>query len=336
MPKATTAKTVQTTAPKPSADEDYIPVKHLKGFQELHHGIPVGTITGIVGPPGAGKSTLAMELGIEASMHLDGDLLVFDTENSWHTYKALRKAMERKFDVPINIVRLKPRIESNDQKTNRQYKVGWNVYKGEPSKDSLNLYVLHCPDIQDILIAHGRGMEMKLSDKADSGKIKAVPQGDAWARTIHEAPFFKFVKEANVRCIVYDSLTNPLDEFTAVTENFPARTDMTQAWMIQIHKLAAELEMPVIMTLHESRNDAGAYSKDLKVQGGKGVLYNVKFVCYLLARMEKGLLPSSAARPIEIASDERALYLMRHPEHRPWQDMAYLRLTENGLVDRED
>lgn len=330
MPK----KSKQKQVAQQTVDDDVIEIQHMKGFQRLSGGIERGSITGFFGPPFAGKSTALFELSCECAMKLDGDMLVFDTESSWPSYKALRKKMERKFNVPVNIVRMKPHIEDNRQKTNRQFKVDWSIYRGKPDPETLNVYILLCPDIQDILIAHGKGMDLLPSDNAESGKMKAIPQKQAWARTIFDAPFYKFCQEANIKCIIYDSMTNPLTELTAVSENFPARTDLNSIWFNQIHKLAAELEIPILVALHESRNETG-FSKGLKVKGGAAVLYNVKTVFYLLRDHVKGLLPGSANKPRGLADDERAMYIMRHPDKKPWQDVEYFTLTDDGLVDVE-
>lgn len=333
MPKTTKATTKQVPA---NVDEDLIKIHHLKGFQRLSRGgIEKGSVTAFFGPPFAGKSTVLFELGIEAAMATDGDMLVFDTESSWPSYKALRKKMERKFNVPVNIVRMKPHIEDNRQKTNRQFKVDWSIYRGKPDPETLNVYILLCPDIQDILLAHGKAMEINISDNAESGKMTAAPQKQGWVRTIFDAPFYKFCKEANIKCVIYDSMTNPMNEFTTLAQNFPGRTDFNAIWFNQIHKIAAELEIPILMALHESRKDSG-FSKDLKVKGGSVVLYNTKTVYYILREMVKGLLPASATKPIGLADDERAMYVMRHPDKKPWQDVEYFTLTDDGLVDKED
>jgi hypothetical protein len=334
MAKKPKTTTQQVAVVKSADEEDVIEIKHLKGFQKLSGGLEVGSITGFFGPAFAGKSTVMFELGIEAAMALDGDMLVFDTESSWPCYKALRKKMERKFDVPVNIVRMKPHVIDNQQKTNRQFKVDWSIYRGSPDKETLNVYILLCPDIKDILLAHGRGMDLIPSDNAESGKMKAIPQRDGWARTIRDAPFYKFCEETNIKCVIYDSMTNPLNELTAVSENFPARTDLNAAWFNQIHKLAAELEIPVIVGMHESRKDGG-FSKDLKVKGGSTVLYNTKTVYYILRDMVKGLLPASATKPKPLADDQRAMYIYRHPDKKPWLDVEYFTLTDSGMIDEE-
>jgi hypothetical protein len=315
-------------------DEDLIEVTTLKGFQRLSAGIERGELMGVFGPAFAGKTTLLFDLGCQAAMTLEGDLLVFDTESSRRTYKALRKKMERKYNVPVNIVLMKPHISDNRQKTNRQFKVDWEIYRGKPDKETLNVYILLCPDIQDILIAHGRGMDVMPSDNAESGKMKATPQRQAWARTIRDAPFVKFCLEANIKCIIYDSMTNPVTELTAVSENFPARTDLNAAWFIQLHKVAADMDIPIMCSLHESRNPTG-FSKGLNIKGGATVLYQMKTVYYLMRDHVKGLLPASATRPDALADDERALYIFRHPDKKPWQDVEYFTLTDNGLVDKE-
>jgi len=314
----------------------YIPIEKSPNFQALHKGIPYNTITAFFGPAFAGKSTFMAQLGCEVALARDGDLLVFDTENSLHTYVERREALEKMFDVTINIVRLKPRIEHDGKKTKRVFSVDWSMHpEDEVDKEALNLYVMHCPDIDDILVAHGRGMDIKISDKADSGKMQAVPQVNAWTKTA-DAPFVRFIQEAGIKCVIYDSLTNPLNTFVATSANFPGRADMSQAWMNQLHNLAALLDMPILVSMHESRNDSDPISKQLKPQGGKTVLYGTKYVTYMMVKNARGLLPSSATKPRQLADGERAMLLFRHSAKKPWADVAYFELTDDGLVDMEE
>ena len=313
-----------------------IPIKQLQGFQKLHDGVPIGKLSCFYGPPEGAKSTICGKLAVECAMALDGNVLVFDTENSADSYEAWVEAWEETFEVDINFIEMAVEVDSNNQKTKRKYEVGWDILAGEEDKDLMNIFVLSCPDIRDILIAHGRGVEVAFSDNAESGKTKLIPQGDAWVRQTEEAPFYKFCKAHNIKAIVYDSITNPLNENTDSQENLPVRAKMTQIWLNMVQRCAAKLQLPIFCIFHESKNDAGAFSKGLKMQGGKAVGYTAKYVTYMLKEMEKYILPGHATRPdktIISHPDARAAWVSRNPRNKSWKEVVYFELSDASIND---
>jgi len=312
----------------------YIPIEQLPGYQTLTGGVPCGTVTGFLGAPQAGKTALCFQLGVEVCNTQAGNFMVFDTENKFHQHLELVRMLSERFEKPLNLVRVKASVKvvtkkDSKGKEERRYDAKWEM-EDEVDPDAINIFTVHTPDIKPITIMHGRGVELEIYD---SGKFKVKMIPDAWAPEIEDSLLAKFIEKHNVKCLLYDSITNPLDEIPAVGENFPARADLTQVWLLQIHKLAAHYNLPILATVHESKNETGLFSKDLKLEGGKAVGYNLGFVVYCLLRNEKGLLPGSAAKPHTLASDERAIFLARHPGRKPWAEIRYLTLTDSGLYD---
>lgn len=309
----------------------YIPIEQTPAFQNLVGGVPKGTITAFLGAPQAGKSAMAIQLGIEVAQVEEGNFMIFDTENKFHQHLHLAQALAERFTKPLNLVRVKAAIKVTGKGDEKKYQAQWDI-QDEVDPEAINIFTVHCPDIQPISIMHGRGVDLVIFE---SGKFKVTMLKDAWAATIQESLLAQFVEKHKIKCILYDSITNPLDEIPAVGENFPARADLTQSWMIQIHKLATAYDLPILATFHESKNETNPFGKDLKVEGGKGVGYNLNYIVYLLLKNEMGLLPKGSIKPQPLASDERAVLVARHPGRKPWSEVQYITITDSGLVAKE-
>lgn len=336
------AKTVEVVEKKPSKEPAkaakespsyYIPITSLPSLQELIGGIPRGTILAALGAPGSCKTTLFTQLSCEVAKAEKGNVLVFDTENSFHSYLELAGGLSSLLDLDLNVVRVRGNIVKSGNAKEPKYEVDWE-YEDEVDPKATNIFVVHCPDITPLSVMWGRGVELKIYE---SGKFKVMMMPGAFAASIEDSPIAQFFVKNKCRTILIDSITNPLDELPAVGENFPARADLTQTWMIQIHKMAAFYNIPVFATFHESKNDTNPFSKQLKVEGGKGVGYNLKFILYMLRENEMGLLPKAAVKPKTLPSDERAIFVVRHGSTRvrPWKQIKYVTISDKGLLDGE-
>lgn len=344
MPAATTVKkeTVKVSAkpaeeapaaPSKQSRAFYVPTEHTKGFQELVGGVPVGTITGFLGAPEACKTVLSTQVAVEVAVVQEGNVLVFDTENKFHQHLGLASGFSQRFGRDISLVRVKADLRKTGQGENAKTIIDWEL-EDEIDPKALNIFLVHCPSLIKLTAMFGAGLDLKVFD---SGKFKVMLDGGAWTPDITNSPVAKFIQKHNVKSLVVDSFTNPLDIIPAVGENFPARADATQNWMIQMHSLAAEYGLPVLVTFHESKNDTNPFSKQLKYEGGKGVGYNLPFIIYLLKVNEPGLLPKAATKPRQIKSNERAMYVARHGSNtiRPWTGVQYLTVGETGLSDSD-
>lgn len=315
----------------------YLPVEGLDAFQDLFKGIPVGAITALLGAPGACKSTLGMQLLVEVCKSQQGNVLIFDTENSYHTYFELAAGLQARYEVPLNVVCVSATVKRVGDKKNARDEIVWELEDDVDDK-AHNIFVVHAPDFVPLSVIHGRGSSMSIYD---SGKFKSKMTKEGWIDDPEDYPITQFVSQMGIKAILYDSITNPLDEIPAVSENFPARADMTQSWMIQIQKVAAKFKLPVIAAFHESKNDTDTFAKGLKIEGGKGVAYNIKFCLYMLVRNEMGLLPKGVQKPRPLARGQRALFVVRHPGKKPWGKVRYVDIVETtdgspaGLADAD-
>jgi energy-coupling factor transporter ATP-binding protein EcfA2 len=309
----------------------YHPMEQTACVQDLIGGIPVGTITGLLGPPGAGKSTLGMQALAEIVAVQKGNLLIFDTENKFHVFLHLCEGLSERFGLNLNLVRVKGRIKKSGGK-DPTYSVDWEM-EDDVDPKATNVFVIHCPNVTPISIMLGAGFELKTYE---SGKFKVISLAGAAAGSVDitEAPIAKFMQKHKCSAMLFDSITNPFDIIPAVGENFPARADAEQIIMLQLHSLAAEYDLPILMTVHESKNDTNPFSKQLKMEGGKSIGYNLAYVLYLMEKNEIGLLPKGAVKPkSSMPRDQRAVFVSRAPSRPPWANVRYFTITEKGLVD---
>lgn len=315
--------------------EYYVPLQ-FEPLQDMLGGLPLGTITGFVGPPQTGKSTVMFQAAVEAAMKMKKNILVFDTENKFHTYMELTNVFANRYQTDLNIIKTDPVITVKPGKDSPEYEVEWTL-ASTPSKDAINVFLVRCPDIKNILILWGRGADIKIFE--GSGKVQAMLLRGAWAEDATEIPMVKFVEKYNIGPQIVDSITQPFDEFPAISSNFPARADLTQLLFIQIHKAAAVQYLPVMVAVHESTNPTDAFSKGLKMEGGKSVGYNLEYVIYLLLKNDMGLLPKGAAKPPTLADNERAMFVMRRPNTRSfarYRLLEYAPEDQGGFVAKEE
>lgn len=309
----------------------YIPTPKTKAFNDLVGGIPVGTITSFLGAPESCKTVTATQLAVEAAVAGEGNLLIFDTENKFHQHLGLASGLSERFNADITLVRVSGEKRETGSGDTKKTTIDWE-FEDEPNPNGTNIFIVHCPDLIELSIMFGRGI---LLEVFESGKYKVKIDSSAVCTDITKSPIGQFLTKHNIKALVVDSFTNPFDIIPAVGENFPARADATQIWMIQMHNIAYKFHLPILVTLHESKNDTSPFSKQLKYEGGKGVGYNLPFIIYLLKVNEIGLLPKSAAKPKTLASSERAMFIARHGSNtiKPWAEVRYLKVGDTGMSD---
>lgn len=320
----------------------------LTPFQNLMGGVPSRAMTALFGSPEAGKTTLGMQLTCEAAVLQNGNACVLDTELNEHAFSDLAEKFSNRWDEDINVVFVQPDVRKKSGKDGKdgkdRYDVKW-MYEDEVPKSGFTLFVIQCPDIEKITHLYGQGVEINITE---GGKVDAEHVTGSWINDIRETPLGQFVEKHNIRAFLIDSATNPMDKIIAKTKNFPGRSDVTQIWLVRhmelcwgTHPVFSKEDKNEILrydglasfvVLHESKNEAGAFSKELKMEGGKGVRYNVKHVLYLLDRNERGLIPGEAPKPNKLAETGRTLYAVRVPGKKSWSSFVEIDYTDTGFI----
>lgn len=301
-------------------------------------------VTAIFGPPEAGKSTLGAQVWTEYAMNKKGNVAILDTELNEHTFEAVAEMLSKRWGEPVNYIPVLPEVTrgANDdsdggKKGGKKFSVKWE-FEEKPRKGATNILLIQCPEIQDITALVGRAVDIKVTP---GGKVEIdhLDGVGAWARSIDDSPLAQFIAENDVKSMMIDSVTNPLDEIAAKTKNFPGRSDLTQLWLVQTGKIAWKFRMPVLAVAHESKNEADGFDKGLKIEGGKGVRYNVKHVLYLMDGNEPGLLPKAVKEslggqnPRPLADTGRYLFGARLPGVRSWTRHVALDYTKTGFTN---
>lgn len=271
-------------------------------------GIPVKTGVGISGRPEAGKTTLTFQLMHEVLRQRGegSNALLFDTEGSIHTYYGWQEAFQNRFGLDTEIVPVEPRISSGQVQ-------GFNMER-KPEADH-QIFLLDVRDLPKILTIHGRPAEISTED----GKMKLEPNGDH-PSDIRDTAIGQFVFQNDIEAITYDSVTNPLEQFTNRQQDRPTRAKATAWWMLQAQSLAETKEMVQFYITHLSKNPASPYDRP-DIIGGKNVKHQIKYSIYLR----------------EGSDNERHMQLFRHPAKEPWTDQWDMKLeTGKGMVPIED
>lgn len=317
-------------------NEWYVPLRLAPLQSLLGKGLPRGTITAMYGPPKAYKTTLCAEISVDVAT-TDGDVgnvLVFDTEMGAHAYLELLPMLEAKFGVKVNLVKCKADVKNAGNKSNPNWTAKFS-FQGEPKKGLVNLFVLTCPDVIPISHLHGRGLFFDVSPA--SGKVKIGHEAGSFAPTIDKSPLGAFVQKHDIRIVVYDSITSPTDEIPAVGENFPARSDLTQIWMLQIEKIAEHFNIPILAIGHESKNETNPFNFQIKLEGGKGISYNTKWTIYISpsppgTKWGSILPPGSTSKPGPIPPECRHLFMDRSCGELGWKRFVTIERTDKGFV----
>lgn len=268
-------------------------------------GIPKKTGIGISGRPEAGKTTLSFQLGHEV-MRVKGEgsnILLFDTEGSIHTYHGWADTFRNRYGLDTSLTSVEPVVNNGEVKTMRMER--------DPDADH-QIFIMDVRELEKILAIHGRPGRVDTED----GKMKIQPNGPH-VSDIGDAPIGQFVFQNNIDYIAYDSITNPLEQFTNRQQDRPTRAKATAWWMLQAQALAEERDMVQAYITHLSKNPTNPYSRP-DVLGGKNIKHQIKYSIYMR----------------HDSDNERELKLFRHPAKEPWEDSWYMDLqTGKGFVD---
>jgi len=185
------------------------------------------------------------------------------------------------------------------------------------------VYVYQIEDVMELLSLHGKTAQVKVSDR---GKVELIPH-KGWTISITDTPIYKLCEEGNVQGIIYDSVTEPVEEFGTAQQNLGARNQAYKWILTSASKLVSRRNMFGIAIFHETLNPTNPHDPP-KIKGGSGVKYNIKMALYI-SRDRTTHTPKTESRPKHV----REVWVARHFDLAPWLEYGYIELTSEGFKD---
>lgn len=215
----------------------------------LGGGIPEGAMSSIFGPFKIGKTLLALQIACKHSIENECKVLYLDTEAFFSS-----KDIQEKYVSFFN-----------------------KRFGGEAQIDFQFI-----ADAFDFTSLFGR--EITLEAKGEGKKLEMVVTLKNRPRNM---PIYVRCQKEKYGMIVIDSFSNPIATLIASgrRQDFPARANLVKSILGSLMVLAADLNIAVLQTTHESKDPTNPYDTGKPVMGGP-YGYGVKTVFQL--RYSKG------------------------------------------------
>ena len=327
----------------------------LEAFDKiLGGGLPKGVLVQVFGEKAVGKSIFSSQIAYKNLGQELGSLII-DTEQGfkntigsyWHErFKkrfnlecgvqyvkvkrfALKGREKRIFESELKSVLESALSSMKINYTRAQLEQAcWPFLEGIELEYTVNdkptLYVIEAPALQDILSLNGVRCDLIISD---SGRveIRLLP-GTTFKAS--ESVLGKFVREAKISLLVYDSISMPLKSTFIGTQDFPGRSSATALILGQTQKLCSELNLSVIALNHITVNPITGQNKPY---GGQIVGYDFKF-SFLLERAYSGVVNDrSIVNEKVLGEANRLLRVHRHPTFPEYSLSIALKLCDEGF-----
>ncbi len=195
---------------------------------------------------------------------------------------------------------------------------------GYAVKDKPTLYVIEAPALQDILALNGVRCDILISE---SGRVEVrLLPGTTFK--VSESVLGRFVQEANISLLVYDSISMPLKSTFIGTQDFPGRSSATALILGQTQKLCSELNISVIALNHVTVNPITGQNKPY---GGQIVGYDFKF-SFMLEKAFSNIVNDRTIVNRETLNEaNRILRVHRHPSIPEYSLSIALKLCDEGF-----
>ncbi|MCX8188577.1 MAG: hypothetical protein N3F64_02605 [Nitrososphaeria archaeon] len=327
----------------------------LEAFDEiLGGGIPQGVLLQVFGEKAVGKSIFSSQLAYK-NLEQGANSLIIDTEQGfkntigsyWHErfknrfkldcgiqYVSFRRFALRGRERKVFDSELKSLFEAALSSMKINYtraqleQACWPFLEGIELEYTVNdkptLYVIEAPALQDILAFNGVRCDILISE---SGRveIRLLP-GTTFK--VSESVLGKFVQEANISLLVYDSISMPLKSTFIGTQDFPGRSSATALILGQTQKLCSELKISVIALNHVTVNPITGQNKPY---GGQIVGYDFKF-SFMLERAYSSIVnDKTIVNSGILSSANRVLRVHRHPSIPEYSLSIALKLGDDGF-----
>lgn len=290
---------------------------HLDALNELLGGLPVRTLTGLFGPPGAGKTTTMYQTAVDYTAREERPAIIVDTEGSVHTYREWWTKFQQRFDLEDDeeseLVYARYTKEDRGNEDSNEYSL---EMPGDVEPDTVPqkaVVILDCRNIRGILHMHGRGVNINIKDK----KMGILQDKDHWVESPFLSPIGKLVLDTGAGFLSYDSLSMPLKEIGIEQQNLPQRAEATSYWMGPAQTLFQELGLAGFAVMHWMKDPANQYDTP-QFEGGKALGHTFKYVVEMREAKQK---------------TQRKAMIYRHPAKGRYTEDRWLRFSKRGLYD---
>lgn len=344
IPQTILAQRVEAMVRVEHDDEPYPtpPVTQMKGdfgyltttisaFNDLMGGLPFGTMLGLYGPAGTGKSIKALQDCFETLAQKQGDALIVDTEGGYGTIVEWSAIFSKRYGLDVQVV---PLVSSADEEGKVTVVPVKAVEKGKR-----HVFVADIRNIESLSDFHGRSGRISISENREvageikGGKITWKKNNKGWVNDVWETPIGKWCAKHRICFLAYDSITNPLEVFGSNAESFPARGDATKDLLNVAQLLTYEMSLVTIAIMHEVVNPQGRGGERPIQTGGSGVAYNFKIKTYVEGPRKSFHTPKlDPAVNKRRGKDTRLFWISRHLSRKEWVNPALLDLTNEGYV----
>jgi len=317
--------------------KDDLPMKQsfietdLNNFNSLVGGVPIGALVGIFGMPATNKSMLSQQLAY-TFFGLGANALLVDTEGGTAAH-----------GLPKWLSTLNKRYGLNVQVCDVNYDYKKNTFVLDPvDPKTPAFFVVDLRLITKILAFHGVKTHIEFSDPKlmkdkKTGEVVDEEGGGrmsirctGYEDDITRTPVGQLISKYNIRYIVYDSVTAPLELFVSGQLNFPGRDDAQGLWFQQIQEVAQVYKSTIVGIFHASRDPTNQYDPYGHPMGGKAVGHNFKFLL-LIQRFQGARGAPFSLKPEKI--NLRKILNFRHPAKQPFGERYSIELTDTGFID---
>jgi hypothetical protein len=317
-------------------------------------GLPTGTVTQIFGEKALGKSIMSLQAAF-ATAATGRSAVIVDTEQSYQSYLLpyWKEALSKRFEKEVVVVDAKIVREakgSRKKPVSRSQLVtalstslaqaGVSYLESQLSQmvDVLSpevrvemeersggrVILLQVPEIIDLLALHGVDGFIGVSE---GGRVELHQR----RAPVYPSPLHYIVKEADVKLIVYDSISAPLKSVFTGTADLPARSSSLAMVLMNAQRLCIEFDLAVLATSHVTINPIQGW--DRRPFGGVILGHEAKFSFELTKNGASRGRDSGAVavNPDEQSEGSRLIWVQRHPAMADYSKYGYFAITGDGI-----
>jgi len=325
------------------------------GFDQLlDGGLPSGGLVEIFGEKAVGKSILCFQIAY--SVASAKNVLIIDTELGYEKslipywsrplserfgekVSLLKVEVEKKFDDnrkrKANEAVLKEairnllagyHIEATENQLSQMVSIAAPSLHISAQKKENSIYLLEEPGLMQLMQLHGIDGDMSVTE---GGRVEFRLKAGG-VKEAEYSPLGDFVKDRDIRLIVYDSISAPAKSTFIGTQDLPARSSSFAFLLGQAQKLSSRFSIPILAVNHISvhpHNPSWTHP-----YGGLIIGYDFKYVFHLEKEPAASKLDDYPICNRDIMTKHnRLLWVYRHPRIEQYGVASLLLLDEQGF-----